>query len=108
MNRRKVVFMMLGGAGAVAARGFAHEGHQHVRGTVKAVQGDRGQVEVTTEDGKAAVFYVDAQTKYLKGTAAASLADVTPGTRVVADVKTAGGRTLAVEVRIGTGAPTSK
>lgn len=64
---------------------LAHEGHTHtVRGTVTKVAA--GQVEVKTTDGKLETVLTTAKTIVTRGTAAATLADVTVGQRVVLDV----------------------
>lgn len=95
----------LGWAGAVVA----HDGHDHgkkIMGTVKAVHPDMNHVQITTKDGKTAEFYVDANTKYYKGSTSLSLSDLAPGTRVTVDTKADGQRTLATVVRIGAAAKT--
>jgi hypothetical protein len=46
---------------------------------------------------------VTSDTKYVKGSAAASLADLTPGTRVVVEAATEGTRMIAKSVRLSTG-----
>jgi hypothetical protein len=59
---------------------LAH-GHGHVKGTVNAV--DASKIDVKTPDGKSRVVALTGKTKYLKGEAAATIADVQPGERVV-------------------------
>jgi hypothetical protein len=82
----------------------AHEGHAHkMMGTVKAVHADMNHVELTTADGKTSGFYVTSDTKYLKGSAAASLADLKPGTRVVVEAATEGTKMIAKSVRLSEG-----
>ena len=99
--RRLPLLLTLALAAVFARPSLAHEGHSHaakLMGTVKAVQAER--VELTTKDGKTEAFYVRPDTKYLKGAAAASLADVTPGARVVVDVKVEGEKTVATMVKL--------
>lgn len=80
----------------------AHEGHAHkLMGTVTAVHAEMKHVEMKTNDGKAAAFYVTDSTKYLKGKTPASLADLKPGTRVVVEAKQTGERMIASEVKLG-------
>ena len=89
---------------ALAAGAVAHEGHSHaakLMGTVKAVSTDTSKVEITTTGGKPAEFYVTPATKYLKGTAAASLADLKAGARLVVETKVEGEKTVATLVKIG-------
>jgi hypothetical protein len=93
----------MGAGGSVSA----HDGHDHgkkVMGTVKAVHPDMNHVQITTKDGKTAEFYVDASTKYYRGSTSVSLSDLAPGTRVTVDTKADGQRTLATVVRVGTAA----
>jgi hypothetical protein len=94
---------LLGFFGGVA---IAHEGHLHGKthkmlGTVKAVHVDMNHVEITTKAGKTDGFYVNEQTKYLKGTTKLSLSDLTPGTRVIVDAKMDGEKMLATVVKVG-------
>jgi hypothetical protein len=96
------------GFGALA---IAHEGHSHgkthkMMGTVKAVHADMNHVEITTQAGKKDGFYVNEQTKYLKGNTKVSLSDLTPGTRVIVTAKMDGQKMLATVVKVG-GASTS-
>jgi hypothetical protein len=61
---------------------LAHEGHNHkVMGTVKSIQGEH--LEVQTTDGKTSMFTITAETKIVRGTTAATLADVKVGERIV-------------------------
>jgi hypothetical protein len=90
---------------AAPMAGFAHEGHLHkLMGTVTAVHADRNHVEIKTVKGETAEFLVDANTKFLKGTSAVTLAALTPGTRVVAEGKMADKTLVAATVRLGTAA----
>lgn len=106
MTGRKSVALIasiLLGFGTVA---IAHEGHSHAKthrmmGTVKAVHADMNHVEITTKAGKTEGFYVNADTKYLKGNMRLSLSDLTPGTRVIVDAKMDGQKMLATLVKVG-------
>ena len=105
--RRMPLAAMLAAVLALAAGAAAHEGHSHgakLMGTVKAVHADTSKVEITTTAGKTVEFHVAPATKYLKGTAAASLADLKAGTRVVVETKVEGKKTVATLVKLG-GAP---
>jgi hypothetical protein len=95
--------VMLAAALSVSAAATAHEGHSHaarLMGTVKAVHESTSKVEITTTAGKPAEFYVAPATKYLKGTAAASLADLKAGARVVVETKIEGDKTVATVVKL--------
>jgi hypothetical protein len=102
----KMVFAAVLALGAsIAAPVFAHEGHAHkLMGTVTAVHTDTSHVEVKTADGKAADFYVTAETKYSSGGKAATVKDLTVGARVSVTTKMEGPKTFATEVKIGTAA----
>lgn len=105
--RRWAILLMAAAAIGVGGSVSAHDGHDHgkkVMGTVKAVHPDMNHVQIMTKDGKTAVFYVDAKTKYYKGSTSLSLSDLAPGTRVTVDTKADGQRTLATVVRIGAAA----
>lgn len=87
----------------------AHDGHDHgktqkLMGTVKAVHAEMKHVQITTAKGDKA-FYVDASTKYLRGTTKLTLADLKPGMRVVVDAKGEGDKMTAVQVRVAGNAP---
>jgi hypothetical protein len=88
---------------AVAGSAAAHEGHKHkthkMMGTVKAVHADINHVEIATARGTSG-FYVDANTKYLRGTTKLTLADLKPGTRVVVEAKAEGEKMTAVQVKV--------
>jgi hypothetical protein len=86
-------------AGAPAAR--AHGGHDHVMGTVKAVDLKAGTVEVETRDGKRVTVLVNDRTKYLRGAAAAASSDLAVDQRVVVDAGKEGGKLVAREIRLG-------
>jgi hypothetical protein len=89
---------------AIAGNAAAHEGHKHkthkMMGTVKAVHADMNHVEITTVKGATSGFYVDAKTKYLRGSTKLTLADLKPGTRVVIDAKAEGEKMTAVQVKV--------
>jgi hypothetical protein len=89
---------------AVAGSAGAHEGHKHAKtqkmmGTVKAVHADMNHVEITTTKGTSG-FYVDANTKYVRGSSKLTLADLKPGTRVVVNARAEGEKMIAVDVRL--------
>jgi hypothetical protein len=101
---RKLLSILAVAALAVSGSAAAHEGHKHatthkMMGTVKAVHTDMNHVEITTTKGTASGFYVDTNTKYVRGSSKLTLADLTPGTRVVVTAKGEGEKMTAVEVR---------
>jgi len=97
--RLLALFAALTVAGSGAA--LAHGGHDHVMGTVKSVDAKARTVDVETRDGKHVTVAFDDQTKYLRGDAAATPADVVTGVRVVIDANTVEGKQLAKEIRLG-------
>jgi hypothetical protein len=106
MTRRKSValiasiFLSFGGV-AVGHPGHSHAKTHKMMGTVKAVHADMNHVEITTKAGKTEGFYVNADTRYLKGTTKLSLSDLTPGTRVIVDARMDGEKMLATVVKVG-------
>jgi Domain of unknown function (DUF5666) len=78
----------------------AHNGVEHVMGTVTAVAADSITVETTAH--KSVVVMIDAATKYTNNGAAAALKDVKTGQRVVIDAKeTADKKLQGVTVKMG-------
>ncbi len=88
-------------AGTVLTGGaaFAHDGHDHVTGTVTRAAKDR--MDVKGADGKEVAVVVTATTVYTKGKDAATFVDVKPGVRVEIDATKGKAGLEAVEVRIG-------
>ena len=106
---RRLAIVLMAAAMGLGASVNAHDGHDHgkkVMGTVKAVHAEMNHVQITTKDGKTAEFYVDANTKYYKGSTRVSLSDLAPGTRITVDTKADGQRTVATVVKIGAAAKT--
>lgn len=103
--RRLAILMMFVAALGLAGAAVAHEGHSHgthkMMGTVKAVHADMNHVEITNKNGKTEGFYVNADTKYVKGSTQLSLSDLKAGTRVVVDAKMDGQNMVATVVRLG-------
>lgn len=85
----------------VSATVFGHGGHEHTMGTVAAV--DAKHLEVKRPDGKTVSIRVTPDTKYVKGKAAMTFADVVVGTRVMVESKRDKGQLVAHEVQIGAG-----
>ena len=87
-------------AGAVA---LAHEGHEHIMGTVVKVE--KARLELKDRDGKTAVVGLTPSTTFLKGKEPATAADVKPGVRVAIEATKGSAGLEAVEVKIGKTAP---
>ena len=97
--RRLTVMILLFVAVTIPARLLAHEGHEHkVMGTVTAVDAD--QVEVAMTDGKKATILLSKGTKYLKGKAPITAAEIKVGERIVVVVTEKDGKKMAKEVHL--------
>jgi hypothetical protein len=89
---------------ALPVAALAHDGHPHkILGTVTSATADR--LVLKTKDGKELTITIAASTKVMKDKAAATAADIAPGTRVVVTAITAKGVTTAKEIKIGVAAP---
>ena len=96
-----VVLAMLAAAPSV----LAHGGHDHVMGTVKTVDIQAGKLEVETRDGKRIAVALNDKTRYLRGEAKATAADLTVGLRVVIDAGKEADQLVAKEVRLAPAKP---
>ena len=86
--RKALGSLFLAGAVLVPGTLLAHEGHNHVMGTVTAV--DATHVEIKTKDGKSSSVPLTAATKYYKGSkgkAAGAASDLKVGVRVMIDLE---------------------
>jgi len=99
MLRRIAVWTLLAAAALPVAL-LAHEGHEHVIGTVTAV--DAKHIEVQ-HHGKKVSVNLTPETKYVKtdATQAAKPEDLKVGARVVIDAEAKDGNFTALQVRIG-------
>ncbi len=84
----------------------AHGGKPHIMGAVTAV--DANHVEVKTPNGQTVSVHLSRDSKYFKGSAAATLEDVKVGLRVVLHVKGNGKDLMALEVRLPPGQPSGE
>ena len=82
---------------AVAATALAHGGHKHqFLGTVKALHANH--LVVDTTDGKEVTFTLTEKTRYTKGTAAATKADLKEGVRVSVYVENDGKTATTIKI----------
>jgi len=80
---------------------LAHEGHEHhVMGTVSAI--DALHVKVTTKDGKTVSLAITPETKVFREKAAAKLADVKVGGRIMVETDGTADELKAVSIQLGT------
>ncbi|HEY7098789.1 MAG TPA: DUF5666 domain-containing protein [Terriglobales bacterium] len=82
---------------------FAHEGMEHVVGTVDSVSGNSISVKTTAGENKQVA--VDNSTKISRGGVAASLSDVQVGDRIVIHAKSHDGTLHAAEIELGKAKP---
>jgi hypothetical protein len=78
---------------------YAHNGMQHVMGTVTAVTDKT--VSVKTMDGTVQTVAVSPDTKYLRGDAGISLKDIKAGDHIVIHAAKKDGKLVAAEVKLG-------
>ena len=78
----------------------AHEGHDHIMGTV--TRAEKRRIEIKGTDGKDVAVAVTAATVYTKGNDAAAFADVKPGVRVAIEAMKGKAGLEAIDVKIGT------
>jgi hypothetical protein len=82
---------------ALAATALAHGGHKHqFLGTVKALH--ENHLVVATTDDQEVTFTLTDKTRYTKGTAAATKADLKAGVRVSVHVENDGKTATAVKI----------
>ncbi len=87
----------------MGAMAFAHEGFDHVTGTIAKVTGS--VVTVKTSTGNVDVT-LDAKTEITRNNQKAQVADLKPGTRVVIDIPEGAKDKIAHSVKLGVSAPT--
>jgi hypothetical protein len=78
---------------------FAHGGMEHVLGTVTAVTDH--SLSVKTREGELKTIEFDAETRFMKGDAAATIKDIQVGSRVAIHAHKNDSALHAAEVRIG-------
>lgn len=95
----KRILIVLTAILAFAGVAYAHNGVEHVMGTVTAITATN--VTVKTTDGKTQTVALTATTKVSKGTAQANLKDVKVGDHVVVNATKKDNQLVAVEVKLG-------
>jgi hypothetical protein len=86
----------------LSALTFAHGRMDHIMGTVTAITDQ--SLSVKTSDGAVTTVEFDSQTKFIKGSASATVKDVQVGSRVVIHAHKQNNSLHAEEVKIGTNA----
>jgi len=80
---------------------YAHNGMEHVMGTVASITDN--SITVTTTDGKTATATATADTKYSKMDAAIALQDIKVGDHVVIHATKKNDKLIAATVQVGMG-----
>jgi opacity protein-like surface antigen len=80
---------------------YAHNGMEHVMGTVASITDN--SITVTTTDGKSQTVTTTADTKYTKMDAAIALKDIKVGDHVVIHATKKNDQLIAATVQVGTG-----
>ena len=78
---------------------FAHNGMEHIMGTVAAIS--PSSIQVKAQDGRLTPVMTDSKTMWMRGKAMITAKDVQPGDRVVIHAKKADGKFIAAEVEVG-------
>jgi Domain of unknown function (DUF5666) len=85
----------------VVSSAYAHNGMEHVMGTVASITDN--SITVTTTDGKTQTVTTTADTKYSKMNAAIALKDVKVGDHVVIHATKKDNKPIAATVQVGMG-----
>lgn len=96
----KKLLMLILTFGIFASLAYAHNGMQHVMGTVSAINGSN--ITVTTTEGKTQTVAVTSDTKFSKADGPMALKDIKVGDHVVIHAAKKGDVLTAAEVKIGT------
>lgn len=98
MKRLLGVLLVLG---LIASVAYAHNGMEHVLGTVAAVS--QNSIIVTTTDGKSQTVLLTGDTKYVKGETAVTLKDIKVGDHVVIHATKKDNQLTAATIKVGPG-----
>jgi len=82
-----------------AGLAYAHEGMQHVMGTVTAITADSITVKAT--NGTTQTVVLNTQTKYSKGTSAIAQKEIKVGDHVAVHASKKGEQLIAGEIKVG-------
>ena len=95
----KRLLLMILALGFFTSAALAHNGMEHVMGTVTAVSAT--SITVKTADGKDHTVVLNATTKYSKGTTTVQVKDLKVGDHVVVHAAKKGDALVAAEVKVG-------
>ncbi len=85
----------------MVSNAYAHNGMEHVMGTVASIT--QSSITVTTTDGKSQTVTTTADTKYTKMDAAIALKDIKVGDHVVIHASKKNDKLIAATVQVGMG-----
>ena len=85
----------------MVSNAYAHNGMEHVMGTVASIT--ESSITVTTTDGKSQTVTTTADTKYTKMDAAIALKDIKVGDHVVIHASKKNDKLIAATVQVGMG-----
>jgi ribosomal protein S17 len=97
----KKVFATLFTLVLMVSSAYAHNGMEHVMGTVASVTDN--SITVTTTEGKAQIVTTTADTKYSKMNASIALKDIKVGDHVVIHATKKENKLIAATVQVGMG-----
>jgi ribosomal protein S1 len=97
----KKVFATLFALVLMVSSAYAHNGMEHVMGTVASITDN--SITVTTTDGKTQTVNATADTKYSKMDAAIAQKDIKVGDHVVIHATKIDGKLIAATVQVGMG-----
>ena len=95
----KRFFVLVVTLGVLTGVAFAHNGMQHVMGTVTAIT--QTNITVKTTDGKTQKVVLTSDTKYAKGMEKITFSDIKVGDHVVIHAIKKGDQLMAYEVKVG-------
>ena len=94
MKRLLIVLFLFAAVGAA----YAHNGMEHVMGSIAAISTGNLQVKATT--GKMTTVVLNASTRWMRGANAIDPSDAKVGERVVVHAKPVDGKLIAAEVEV--------
>jgi len=97
MIKRLLTIVLTIGLGTCIS--YAHNGMEHVMGTVAGITST--SITVTVTDGKSQLVFITADTKYAKNDKAISLSDIKVGDHVVIHATGKNNQLTAVTVKVG-------
>ena len=95
----KRLILLLLALSSVAMAAYAHNGMEHVMGTVTQIAD--GKITVKNTAGKYQAVLLTATTKYLNGAATSSFKEIKVGDHIVIHASKKGTDLVAVDVKIG-------